>query len=823
MNFTFIFVAVVVAILVNGLMVLYYHSKWYSSSDDKCLDLGAQLQKIEQEVQTQARMHSATDKDEDMENYFGSRLANYVESSELASYANAEEVHRELAKRDSILAELQKLVQEHRESTTNDDNDEHLKQMHRDVSILQHADIDINNRMSKLQVKLDELQSTVTVDVNEKIKTELPKLKQELQTVHVKLVDACQVLANVLEQNNNLQKSFNKLKESTDPSILGDQLTIRLHEYIDTNLEQVNVQTRSIRALFEEHKKQLTDSSIMDDGAVAKRIKSLSDALDHQRDEYEGKLAEVARSRDEVQEKLNRLDFLGNLNNIRDLAAKLDTEMGFNTRISTINTAIKSIQINHEKWLKRDFKAVGDGVTDDTEAIEAFITHLLKTGDVGLVEAGSFLMSKAVAINSDEEGRPFTIKGLSANASKVTGPGMLTFRDCKNMNIESVTMDRVTMVNCDTCRFENVALDELTISFMSNVQLNNITVDWFALSNVQNARLEHSTIKNLKVVESQKVLLRSIDACNVTYENSNNCTYENSHIMEDGLVTVRDCKLVMFENLFFVGNGFDVFDCKYLTISNVTFVVSSRECIFMQGCEFSKIQNCTMHDAECAIYLQECDNLHINNILVYNQKIPAKVVFQVNKCSFIDCKDLSVNSSDQFDPLTVLVDVVDSDSSTFAFSRIINVRIISIRPNCEDVLVIKPIHEISSVDEHRLDVIGDTNDVCSFMTISRVYKSDSYEREDGRKVTRGMRLIEANEEDTDEAIDPDKPMVLEPMYRRRGSIDDNSERLSAGRGRGSGRPSAVARIDGMKRNGAGRGGSNGEGDSVGKDEEIDTE
>lgn len=47
----------------------------------------------------------------------------------------------------------------------------------------------------------------------------------------------------------------------------------------------------------------------------------------------------------------------------------------------------------------KDFGAVGDGVTDDTAALDAFIAHLLETGKKGYVPKGTYLISGRLLIN----------------------------------------------------------------------------------------------------------------------------------------------------------------------------------------------------------------------------------------------------------------------------------------------------------------------------------------------------------------------------------------------------------------------------------------
>jgi len=68
-----------------------------------------------------------------------------------------------------------------------------------------------------------------------------------------------------------------------------------------------------------------------------------------------------------------------------------------------------------------DFGAVGDGVTDDTVAIQAFFTHLENTGGVGTGGGGSYIFSTPLVIKHHNlQDISFTYKGSTASATAIT-------------------------------------------------------------------------------------------------------------------------------------------------------------------------------------------------------------------------------------------------------------------------------------------------------------------------------------------------------------------------------------------------------------------
>ena len=90
----------------------------------------------------------------------------------------------------------------------------------------------------------------------------------------------------------------------------------------------------------------------------------------------------------------------------------------------------------------KDFGAVGDGVTDDTAAIQAFFAHLEATGDIGTGGGKSYIFSTPLVIkhhNLQDIG--FTYKGSTASATAITvEQGGDSYGVCKWTNV-SVSID----------------------------------------------------------------------------------------------------------------------------------------------------------------------------------------------------------------------------------------------------------------------------------------------------------------------------------------------------------------------------------------------
>ena len=156
----------------------------------------------------------------------------------------------------------------------------------------------------------------------------------------------------------------------------------------------------------------------------------------------------------------------------------------------------------------KDFGAVGDGVADDTAAIQAFFSHVSANGLVGVVNPGTYLLTSLIAVAN---ANPFTIfadqakfvrgadygsvlsinntNGWAIDGLEIDG-GFSSFASNANHGIVWFNCSEVRVVNCKVTNYKNTGIIGYTspedLSYFDN-QVINCTVD--GLNNANNGIL----------------------------------------------------------------------------------------------------------------------------------------------------------------------------------------------------------------------------------------------------------------------------------------------------------------------------------------------
>lgn len=80
---------------------------------------------------------------------------------------------------------------------------------------------------------------------------------------------------------------------------------------------------------------------------------------------------------------------------------------------------VKFSSIDNKYFNVLDYGAIGDGITDDTEAVEQVIKAALKVNGTVYFPKGTYLISKTIKVNKDDS-RILVFKG-DGNSSKLVG------------------------------------------------------------------------------------------------------------------------------------------------------------------------------------------------------------------------------------------------------------------------------------------------------------------------------------------------------------------------------------------------------------------
>lgn len=136
--------------------------------------------------------------------------------------------------------------------------------------------------------------------------------------------------------------------------------------------------------------------------------------------------------------------------------------------------------------LKHDYNAVGNGIADDTLALQNFFDYLVENGGTGIIEPGVYL-SESHKISANK--KSFRVEGDAAGGTTIkclSGFTLLEFGNCDGVYIKNINLDcqyskiapiagrrkhGLVFDTCNNCTVENCrAEDFLGTGFMAHAQ-----------------------------------------------------------------------------------------------------------------------------------------------------------------------------------------------------------------------------------------------------------------------------------------------------------------------------------------------------------------
>lgn len=156
------------------------------------------------------------------------------------------------------------------------------------------------------------------------------------------------------------------------------------------------------------------------------------DSLNYIRDAIYAKLSSAVDTK--ILTKIEQLDsVLMKFKNIDTLKIAL----GVNDLLSQIKSIPRPLE-TIEKWLSRDFGAVGDGVADDTDSFLGLIKYATDTNNPVYIEPKRYLISKTIKV----KGCGVKIIGVSTKSNLVfTSPKAFEFTGCVGLYMENLMIN----------------------------------------------------------------------------------------------------------------------------------------------------------------------------------------------------------------------------------------------------------------------------------------------------------------------------------------------------------------------------------------------
>lgn len=294
----------------------------------------------------------------------------------------------------------------------------------------------------------------------------------------------------------------------------------------------------------------------------------------------------------------------------------------------------------------KDFGAVGDGVTDDTAAIQAFINHLSTIGAEGFVPEGTYLIDPII---TSFTGLPFSITGAGKDKTtlknRVPNSSFLYWTNADGVTLQELTLDgdyTDTQVGLPSG-------GHLVFVNSSNVTVKNIIIRNFRRVGLMAFNDHQTTVANVYknfIVDGVEVYgpasyvndegPSAILIADYNESAIRNCYIEN--IGQYGYEYKNDCNNNIISNcvayktykgIYFGGDGAQV-GLRYVknTLVENCILVDCAENIFIGVADNNLIQNCEVRTADAAtpapirgiIALENSNNNRIHGIHIIGRK-----------------------------------------------------------------------------------------------------------------------------------------------------------------------------------------------------------
>ena len=307
---------------------------------------------------------------------------------------------------------------------------------------------------------------------------------------------------------------------------------------------------------------------------------------------------------------------------LKEIHAKIDGAIdSINEQKERVENILLEIEDNFELLKKKDgfniklFGAVGDGVTDDTEALKKAIEEAdsVSAGKTVLIPAGTYLISETLEIPSGVtlegkansiikfganhlqmllNGMNIEIKDLIIDASDVTTTNVI--KDNTNFIVRDIMIKNVTFKNIDGAQISVVNLEEAKNVHILNCVFKSIKGNEVKCISVtktaQNIFIKNNNFNNIEYkTSSSKRYCVYIDSEKTLFSDTTNAVIENNYFDSD----IHTCVYI---------------DAKNITVNNNSFITKSS---YVGNCHFVLINN-----TERAIIKNNFYNLS-NNINVF--------------------------------------------------------------------------------------------------------------------------------------------------------------------------------------------------------------
>ena len=471
-------------------------------------------------------------------------------------------------------------------------------------------------------------------DLSENVNKQITDLETKFTELYNKFAD--NISQRIDTNNTTYTQAFNDYKTSLTTEVNGFELNV--NEIVDTFTRSVNNSINTFKQTWEQ--------------IISDRLRVQDDKISD-----------------------NEMYMKTNLSNtIQALVSDMHSSGEFSEIIQGEVFNDLTDKINHVTLNIKNFGVTGNGVTDDTLAIQSCLDYAHENNIKSVVfPQGNYLVSfiDSETVNTYQRGIALKLYSnidyhfincnILVKETNLGGYSVLHLKELENVKLLgknfNIIGERETHINdssiengqneqgfgikihtCKNVDLENINIsncwgDGVVVAYSSNVTMKNVICESNrrqGMSVISSSHLDiiNSTFKNTNGTEPQSGVDLEPDDNSLANEfiNFMNCIFDNNS--GSGLLGVGNTRNVTVNNCYFSGNKYNIrftnnddsVKPEYITINNCNIINSIHSGIRLNNAKNVIIQHSKINETIRAIYSTSCDDIIVkhNDITIIN-------------------------------------------------------------------------------------------------------------------------------------------------------------------------------------------------------------
>lgn len=343
-----------------------------------------------------------------------------------------------------------------------------------------------------------------------------------------------------------------------------------------------------------------------------------------------------------------------------------------NTALTQSSDALDAIaEINSRMWVNaKDYGAVGDGTTDDTDALNTFLEYVASHNCTGYIPAGTYLVSSSITMR---HAGSFSIIGDPNMNTKILrkatlGFSILDLRNCNPVCVQNLVIDANGQTTGEGAVGRTIDLVDINnspteYSLFRNIQLVNTNFCGIeGYTALDSSRCYNVTFENIQILGTGTMYPDNHHPWGTIFSNFVNASLSNFVVKNMGTTGIgfkNYCRNCRISNAFidtcviatFMGGSIEggITFCSGMIWDNIITVNCNQSVyagqtwgVYYSNCLFGGIANATLQ----SVYLGSATNTHFYNVDIAQMQA-AHPIFRFRNSTSIH-GDVRISNTSQY-------------------------------------------------------------------------------------------------------------------------------------------------------------------------------